>query len=62
MDTIHFPLLAALLSILAFSASFTSAGDPDMLQDVCVADLNSGDPDFYFNIRIHMLFLKKKNL
>ena len=40
MARIHLYIAAACAVVLALTAP-TLAGDPDMLQDVCVADLNS---------------------
>lgn len=36
-----FPLIVVIMALLAINSYKASAGDPDMLQDVCVADLAS---------------------
>lgn len=36
-----FPLIMVIMTLLAINSDKACAGDPDMLQDVCVADLTS---------------------
>ncbi|XP_055814879.1 nectarin-1-like [Solanum dulcamara] len=36
-----FPLIVVLMALLAINSDKACAGDPDMLQDICVADLTS---------------------
>lgn len=45
----HLVIMAMAMAILAINLDKASAGDPDMLQDVCVADLTSSKFNFPFN-------------